>query len=31
MIVIMREPILMLFHDLRGVDMAPGETLFLAG
>ena len=31
MIEIMREPILMLFLDLQGVDLAPGETLFLAG
>lgn len=31
MIAIMREPLLMLFLGMRGVDLAPGETLFLAG
>lgn len=31
MITIMREPISMLFSDMRVVDLAPGQTLFLAG
>jgi CRP-like cAMP-binding protein len=31
MITIMRELILMLFSDLRGVDLTPGETLFRSG
>ncbi|MGF1621634.1 MAG: Crp/Fnr family transcriptional regulator [Rhodomicrobiaceae bacterium] len=31
MITITRDAISLLFHDLRGVDLAPGEALFLAG